>query len=63
MTRLAEDGQFDVVHAHMVIMHLSNPVTALREMRRVVKAGGIVAIGDNAALTFYPEVPSLSSKS
>ena len=30
------DGTFDVVHAHQVMQHLSNPVAALREMRRVL---------------------------
>jgi hypothetical protein len=32
-----------------VLLHLSDPVGALREMRRLVKAGGIVAARDNAA--------------
>ena len=32
-----EDGSFDVVHAHQVLQHLSDPVAALREMRRVTR--------------------------
>ena len=28
---------FDVVHAHQVLQHLTEPVAALREMRRVCK--------------------------
>ena len=32
------DGTFDVVHAHQVLQHLSNPVAALTEMRRVSPA-------------------------
>src|SRR6476469_5252573 len=40
------DGTFDVVHAHQVLQHLTDPVAALREMRRVCRAGGIVAARD-----------------
>src|SRR5688500_14680707 len=29
------DDSFDVVHAHQVLQHVSDPVAALREMRRV----------------------------
>jgi ubiquinone/menaquinone biosynthesis C-methylase UbiE len=39
-----EDDTFDVVHAHQVLQHLTDPVEALREMRRVAKPGGIVAV-------------------
>ena len=35
-----EDGAFDVVHAHQVLQHLSDPVAALAEMRRVCRPGG-----------------------
>jgi len=34
-----EDGTFDVVHAHQVLQHLTDPVAALREMRRVLPTG------------------------
>jgi ubiquinone/menaquinone biosynthesis C-methylase UbiE len=34
------DASFDVVHAHQVLQHLSAPVRALREMRRVLRPGG-----------------------
>jgi ubiquinone/menaquinone biosynthesis C-methylase UbiE len=43
------DESFDIVHSHQVLLHLSDPVGALREMRRLVKPGGIVAARDNAA--------------
>jgi ubiquinone/menaquinone biosynthesis C-methylase UbiE len=38
-----EDDSFDVVHTHQVLIHLPDPVSALKEMRRVCKKGGFVA--------------------
>lgn len=56
------DGAFDVVHAHQVLQHLTDPVAALREMRRVCAPGGYVAArdADYAAMTWYPEVAGLT---
>ena len=50
------DASFDVVHAHQVLQHLMDPVAALREMKRVTRPGGLVAVrdGDYAAMTWYP---------
>jgi len=48
------DESFDIVHSHQVLLHLSDPVGALREMRRLVKPGGIVAARDNAANVLVP---------
>ena len=58
-----DDGTFDVVHAHQVLQHLPEPVKALREMKRVCKAGGVVAArdGDYEAFTWYPEEPALDA--
>jgi SAM-dependent methyltransferase len=55
------DDSFDVVHAHQVLQHLSDPVRALREMCRVTRPGGIVAArdGDYGGFTWYPELPVL----
>jgi SAM-dependent methyltransferase len=57
------DDTFDVVHAHQVLQHLADPVQALREMRRVCKPGGIVAVrdGDYRAFAWYPEPPELDA--
>lgn len=50
------DRSFDVVHAHQVLQHLSDPVAALAEMRRVCAPGGWIAVrdADYAAMTWYP---------
>lgn len=42
----AADDSFDVVYAHQLLQHLTDPVAALAEMRRVVEPGGIVAVRD-----------------
>jgi SAM-dependent methyltransferase len=57
----ARDGAFDVVHAHQVLQHLSDPVAALVEMGRVAGPGGIVAArdADYAAMTWFPADPLL----
>jgi len=56
-----EEASFDVVHAHQVLQHLSDPVRALREMQRVCKPGGWIACrdADYAAMGWYPELPGL----
>ena len=42
-----DDGAFDVVHAHQVLQHLTDPVAALVEMRRLLAPGGILAVRDS----------------
>lgn len=56
------DESFDVVHAHQLLQHLTDPVGALREMRRVTRPGGVVAVreADYAAMAWYPESPGLA---
>ncbi len=41
------DGSFDVAYAHQVLQHLSDPLAAIGEMKRVVRAGGWVAARDS----------------
>ncbi|MGA7206502.1 MAG: methyltransferase domain-containing protein [Specibacter sp.] len=55
------DDSFDVVHAHQVLQHLTDPVKALREMRRVAKPGGIVAAreADFHGMSWFPELPEM----
>ncbi len=52
-----DDDTFDVVHAHQVLQHLSDPVAALKEMRRVCRPGGLIAArdGDYGGMFWFPE--------
>ncbi len=51
------DDSFDVVFAHQVLQHVTDPVGALEEMRRVLKPGGVAAVRDvdYGTFTWFPE--------
>ncbi|TQL68601.1 methyltransferase family protein [Nocardioides albertanoniae] len=57
-----DDDAYDVVHAHQVLQHVADPVQALREMRRVTKPGGVVAVreSDYAGFVWWPESAELT---
>ena len=57
-----DDNSFDIVHCHQVLQHVKNPVAILKEMRRVVKRGGIVAAreADYKMFAWYPEPPEIA---
>lgn len=48
------DGSFDVVIAHTLISHVTDPSSVLREMSRATRPGGTVVIfdGDYASMTY-----------
>jgi ubiquinone/menaquinone biosynthesis C-methylase UbiE len=49
-------GSFDVVHAHQVLQHLSDPVGALSAMAALARPGGLVAVRDSdyGAFCWWP---------
>lgn len=55
------DASVDVVFAHQLLQHLSDPVSALREMHRVLREGGLLAVrdADFAAFAWSPGDPRL----
>ncbi|MGW2779917.1 class I SAM-dependent methyltransferase [Streptomyces populi] len=55
------DDTFCVVHAHQVLQHVGDPVLALREMHRVTKPGGFIAVrdADYSSMTWYPSTPGM----
>jgi ubiquinone/menaquinone biosynthesis C-methylase UbiE len=57
------DSSFDVVYAHQVLQHLSQPIDAIQEMRRVLRPGGIIALrdADYGAFAWSPPMPEFDS--
>ena len=55
------NGSFDAAFACAVLQHLADPLAALKEMRRVLKPGGVIGIVDGSStITFrYPTNPLL----
>lgn len=55
-----QDETFDVVFCHQTLLHIPEPVKAMKEMRRVCKTGGVVACREaDWPFRYYPELPGL----
>lgn len=54
-------GGADVVHAHQLLQHLTDPVGAIRAMARTAAPGGLLALRevDFGATTWWPPAPGL----
>ena len=60
ITRLSfADETFDHIFVCFVLEHLDAPVTALRELKRVLKTGGTATVieGDHGSCFWHPETP------
>lgn len=55
------DGTFDVCFSNALLDHLSDPIAALREMRRILKADGMLGVrtADRDGYLFTPPDPLL----
>lgn len=56
------DASFDKVHVHQVLQHVSNPVDAVVELKRVLKPGGMLAAteSDLGGSIWHPDIPGLT---
>jgi SAM-dependent methyltransferase len=54
-------ASFDVVYGHQVLQHVADPIAVLREARRVLRPGGLVAVrdADYGTMTHHPHYPLL----
>ena len=56
-----DDGVFDVSYCRLVLMHIKDPVKTVKELKRVTKKEGVVAVSDNddGGVLTYPEMPKM----
>jgi ubiquinone/menaquinone biosynthesis C-methylase UbiE len=56
-----DDASFDVVYANAVLLYVRDPVRALAEMRRVLRADGFAAVSDDdlGTIVISPDLPGM----
>lgn len=54
-----DDAMFDLSYCRLVLMHVSNPVKTITELKRVTKIGGLVVAADtdDGSMLTYPHAP------
>lgn len=55
-----EDASFDIVISTQVLEHLPDPGAAVRELRRVLRAGGIALVSTHGTAVYHPSPLDLS---
>jgi ubiquinone/menaquinone biosynthesis C-methylase UbiE len=57
------DASFDVAYGHQVLQHLVDPIAALREVNRVLRPGGLIAVrdADYGTMTHHPRYPEIKT--
>ncbi|KKY15040.1 putative ubie coq5 [Phaeomoniella chlamydospora] len=57
------DAHFDIVYCHQLLQHVQDPINILREMRRVTKPNGLVAVreADYKSFAWSPDSPGLDA--
>ncbi|KAF2007414.1 methyltransferase UbiE [Amniculicola lignicola CBS 123094] len=55
------EDKWDVVHAHQVLQHLQDPLGAMKQMIKLTKPGGIIAVRDvdYSLMDWYPNIEGL----
>jgi SAM-dependent methyltransferase len=58
-----DDASFDVAFLHALLQHVESPAAVIREARRVLRPGGLIAVGDADLDGFlvHPLVPGLDA--
>lgn len=54
------DGSYDIVFCHQLLNHLADPVKGIREMKRLCKGTGFVALREGIMQIWYPDDPRMA---
>jgi ubiquinone/menaquinone biosynthesis C-methylase UbiE len=54
-----DDNSFDVIFTNQTMIHLPDPIKAIKEMHRILKPGGLLAMRESDRQDWYPESEGL----